>query len=329
MKVDLSLVVSVFAVALAIFAAIAAYLASIRLRGTEYNLDEKRVQLDKTREALDIDFRRMYDEIYREKGRWEEINHLVLDSLEKKPMDKIEAQMNATDAFLSSMGVSSDTKVEQNFVFVLTPLNEEEQGSYEVIRKTCQNVGLNVRRGDEVKILGPILPHILSEIKRAWLIIANINGRNPNVFYELGIAQALGKPCLLIASAGADVPFDLGQQQLILYGNQNELGERLSQAVSRLAIGGHLPAVQRSYFPNSIEQDMMIVLRDIDQVPRALEELGRMPGYIMASAAHGSPAIFVRGKSASKQFISDVSDYLKGLGVNTGAATLVSHAIEK
>jgi hypothetical protein len=42
--------------------------------------------------------------------------------------------------------------------------------------------------------------------------------RNPNVFYELGLAHAIGKPAILVAKTEEDIPFDLRHVRVIVYG---------------------------------------------------------------------------------------------------------------
>ncbi len=48
-------------------------------------------------------------------------------------------------------------------------------------------------------------------------IIANLTKKNPNVFYELGIAHAIGKEVILITQTMEDVPFDLKALRCIVY----------------------------------------------------------------------------------------------------------------
>lgn len=43
----------------------------------------------------------------------------------------------------------------------------------------------------------------------ARLIVADCTHRNPNVFYEIGLAHAIGKPTILLTQKSQDVPFDL------------------------------------------------------------------------------------------------------------------------
>ncbi len=91
-------------------------------------------------------------------------------------------------------------------------------------------------RGDEEFIRGGVLSHILKEVISASIVIANIDGRNPNVFYELGIAHALDKDVILISSSLEEVPFDLKSQRLILWRTPSELAEELNRTLTRLLL---------------------------------------------------------------------------------------------
>ena len=54
-------------------------------------------------------------------------------------------------------------------------------------------------------------------ITEAKVLIAVLTNRNPNVFYELGLAHALKKPVVLVSSSEGDVPFDLQHIRVIYY----------------------------------------------------------------------------------------------------------------
>jgi len=47
------------------------------------------------------------------------------------------------------------------------------------------------------------------------VLLADLTGKNPNVFYELGLAHALAKPVILIAETLDDIPFDLRALRVI------------------------------------------------------------------------------------------------------------------
>lgn len=56
-----------------------------------------------------------------------------------------------------------------------------------------------------------------SGINGAKVLVAELTKRNPNVFYELGLAHALKKPVVLVSSNSDDVPFDLQHIRVIYY----------------------------------------------------------------------------------------------------------------
>jgi nucleoside 2-deoxyribosyltransferase len=64
---------------------------------------------------------------------------------------------------------------------------------------------------------GKIIDQIWRGIQSARVLVAELTTKNPNVFYELGLAHALRKPVILVSSNQDDVPFDLRHIRVILY----------------------------------------------------------------------------------------------------------------
>ena len=54
-----------------------------------------------------------------------------------------------------------------------------------------------------------ILERVFNQISKADVIVADMTGRNPNVFYEAGYAHALNKVVVLVTQKTDDIPFDL------------------------------------------------------------------------------------------------------------------------
>lgn len=73
-------------------------------------------------------------------------------------------------------------------------------------------------------------------ILQSRFIIVNINGRNPNVFYELGIAQSIGKPTLILSKTINDIPFDISSQNMIIYNSSEELESHLHKTLRNVLI---------------------------------------------------------------------------------------------
>jgi Hsp70 protein len=108
--------------------------------------------------------------------------------------------------------------LDPNLCFVLMPFEERLRPFYEDhIRPVLQGEGLSCVRADEILGTNLITWDIWERINRARFLIADLTGQNPNVFYELGIAHALGKDVLLLTQDMAHVPFDLKALRYILY----------------------------------------------------------------------------------------------------------------
>jgi hypothetical protein len=70
-------------------------------------------------------------------------------------------------------------------------------------------------------------------IRAATVLIAEMTTKNPNVFYELGLAHALQKPVVLVSSNEAEIPFDLHHTRVIYYDvNDPFWGKKLMDKVA-------------------------------------------------------------------------------------------------
>ena len=223
--------------AAAISAAILSFAMYYRVFGRGgYNDVRSRAQIDLIRRSLEEEISALNRRLTDEGARWRDINHLII-AAQQRQVDEQAPSSGHWPEFFSRMGVRpSDLGAERNQVFVLTPFSPENSELYETIAKTCRVVGLNAVRGDEVKINGPILPHIVQEIAKSRLVIANIDGRNPNVYYELGIAHSMGKNVLLISRTPSAAPFDVSGQQIVFYDDLPNLRDVLREAISRALV---------------------------------------------------------------------------------------------
>lgn len=61
-----------------------------------------------------------------------------------------------------------------------------------------------------------------SKFSRSRIIVADCTGKNANVFYEIGIAHAIGREVILITQSMNDIPFDLRHLRAIPYLNNGE-----------------------------------------------------------------------------------------------------------
>jgi hypothetical protein len=103
-------------------------------------------------------------------------------------------------------------------VFVLMPFHQDFLPIYDDhIQKVCERLELNCRRADNIFGSSQIMHDVWELIANSKMIIADCTGRNPNVFYELGIAHTLGKPVVIITQSADDIPFDIRHIRYIKY----------------------------------------------------------------------------------------------------------------
>lgn len=101
-------------------------------------------------------------------------------------------------------------------VFVLMPFAASFDPVYKcAIKPACKD--MDVSRVDEQIFAENILSQIYKSIRTADLIVADVSDRNPNVFYEVGYAHAMGKTTILLTQNAADIPFDLKQMPHLVY----------------------------------------------------------------------------------------------------------------
>ena len=103
-------------------------------------------------------------------------------------------------------------------VFVLMPFQQDLLPIYtDHIQKVCKDLKLGCKRADDIFGSSQIIDDVWELIANSKVIIADCTGRNPNVFYELGIAHTLGKRVIILAQSEADIPFDIRHIRYIRY----------------------------------------------------------------------------------------------------------------
>ncbi len=115
--------------------------------------------------------------------------------------------------------------------FVIMPFTPSLSFVYETIKKTVISEGLDCKRADEFAVAQPIIDDIKKHIADADLVIADLTGKNANVYYEAGFTHALGKRLILIAQSRNDLAFDVGYIRAVIYSSPKELREKLKPAI--------------------------------------------------------------------------------------------------
>lgn len=101
--------------------------------------------------------------------------------------------------------------------FVIAPIGESgsntrkqsDQILNHVIRPVVATRGYRAIRADEIAEPGIITSQIIQHVVDAALVIADLSGQNPNVYYELAVRHATQKPFIQIIRKGESIPFDV------------------------------------------------------------------------------------------------------------------------
>lgn len=132
-----------------------------------------------------------------------------------------------------------EVKTQRPKAFVVMQFSSPYNEVYaDVIRTICHEAGIDVIRADDEYGPGVIIADISRQIVESALIIADISPANPNVYYEVGYAHALGKPTILLAEKGTKLPFDVSPFRTLFYENTINGKAKLEEGLRK-----HLAAI--------------------------------------------------------------------------------------
>ena len=126
-------------------------------------------------------------------------------------------------------------EVEADLVSVMRPFDSSFNSVQTTLKKACNSLKLNCNDANEIWEESEILQDVFSLIYRSKVVICDFSNRNPNVFYEAGIAHTLGREVIPIVQNPEHIPFDLSHHRHIRYLNNSEgLKELEIEVVKRL-----------------------------------------------------------------------------------------------
>ncbi len=128
--------------------------------------------------------------------------------------------------------------IEPVLVSAMMPFSSQFDQVYTALQQVSDQYGLRCRRADDIWENPAVMQDVVSLIDKSRIVICDCTGRNPNVFYEAGIAHTLGREVILITQAESDIPFDLRHLRYVSYLNNGEglqdLKSKLAQRISAL-----------------------------------------------------------------------------------------------
>lgn len=124
-------------------------------------------------------------------------------------------------------------------LFIAMPFDKSFDDIYHKgIKKSIESLKHRAERLDHEFFTGDIVDRIKKRIALASLVVADITGNNPNVFYEVGFAHGIRKPVVLISQKKI-LPFDLRTHYCISY-------KRTQIELLKIKLGEHLKALLKN-----------------------------------------------------------------------------------
>lgn len=139
--------------------------------------------------------------------------------------------------------------------FSIMPFADRFQDIDKIIRDSAKKCGLEYVRGDLTDKPGGIMTQILHEIRGAAVVVADITGHNPNVFYELGIAHQIKGPervVIITQAVDGKKAYDVHQFRQLVYAHTQE---------GRTRLRNELPALLRKAMESSADHEFWNVIR--------------------------------------------------------------------
>jgi hypothetical protein len=107
--------------------------------------------------------------------------------------------------------------------FVISPIGEGGSEMRErsdkvlehIIKPPVEECGYECMRADEISEPGIITSQIIQHLIDDDLVVADLTGRNPNVYYELAVRHVVRKPIVQVIQAGESIPFDVAGTRTI------------------------------------------------------------------------------------------------------------------
>lgn len=200
------------------------------IKKSDLSLQKQKIELEIFRKSMENSIYTTTEKMASNKERWEDMNHMLVEAA-KRNVDVSELNQNS---YLNSLSINrSEIEIDHNRAFLLAPINPMFEKQVNVIKNACKGIGIECETADEEFISGPILSVIIKKMLSASIVIAVIDGRNPNVFYELGLAHAFGKTVVMVSAGLEDIPFDIQSQRMVIVDWDNsESAEKVRKAVA-------------------------------------------------------------------------------------------------
>lgn len=199
-------------------------------------------------------------------------------------------------------------------VFIISQIGEPETHNREwadnvssyIVSPIANEFNLSILRSDGDHTPGPVTPQILRSMLESKLVVADLTGRNPNVYYELCFAHSFGLPVVSLVDDTSSLPFDMKDERVITLANDNGKIDISNGEKAKSSLRDAFKIVlEENYEPKSIVNDVASVqsienMSPSDPVVSQLSDLSRKVEQIHEKIHSVEPEPASSGRSGYK-----------------------------
>ena len=202
--------------------------------------------------------------------------------------------------------MANESLSDDNLCFFITRIGEEGSPEREqadgvmdaIVKPAAKELGMECVRADQLPDPGQITTQIIDRIVGAKMVVADLTGGNPNVYYELAVRNSFRAPAALLAQQGERLPFDTSVMRTVFYTPDNmkstaaardDLTTHMKRALegavdSPIATAVDLASI-REGSPTArqlaeIARSLESLTIDNQEMKRLVNEIGLNPGHL-------------------------------------------------
>jgi len=119
-------------------------------------------------------------------------------------------------------------------VFAIMSFDGEYEEVYKSYVEVCDDFKFKATRTDKTRSGSRIVPEILDGIRGSAFVMADVSEGSENVFYEIGFAEGLGRPVIVTAKKGTELPFDIADVPVEFWSDQEDLKEKIRERIEQV-----------------------------------------------------------------------------------------------
>lgn len=167
--------------------------------------------------------------------------------------------------------------------FIICPIGDEGSETRDnadklfkhVIKPVCEKCNFNPIRIDMENDVNSITQGIIDSLDNSELVIADISGHNPNVFYEMGYRTRTKRPMIHLKKKGESIPFDVNTIRTLEYDltdldNVEEIKDRLKKTIESFTFS---ESTEKTAKEDSTEKNTATIMQVLYEILDTMDEL--------------------------------------------------------